>query len=390
LERDEEPKPAEVQKGPGGQPPAAEKPAAENPAKEARQGEDGAADVAMNEGMLEAMDQQVDFNIVLFDAADEVAGDEMEGSDVLRERMELLIIALNRLMKPAVEWLFPNMNGDEPEVAIAVAEQAVDEQGAEFVVRVSDEEPAEEEEDDLTPQQRAIARANADFEIGVENFENWIFSNVGGRSKSVNRIDDQMRLIIDSLQQLFGLSEQQRQRLELSGKGDIARFEQQVEQTRARFMEVRKDQERFNHIWNDIGPLQQKMQAPFFDDQSLLIKSIIGLLSGDQLEKYRDWQVERRRFHYQAKIELIVAEVEMYAPLTTEQRRKIVQLIAESGPPPKKRGQFDQVYVMYQMSVAPDDKWLAIIDKRQFDVFNKLRQQGRQYGQMLRQNGVVE
>jgi hypothetical protein len=132
------------------------------------------------------------------------------------------------------------------------------------------------------------------------------------------------------------------------------------------------------------------MQAPFFDDQSLLIKSIIRLLSGDQLEKYKDWQSERRRFHYQAKIELIVAEVEMYSPLTSEQRSKVVQLIADSGPPPKKRGQFDQIFVMYQMSVVPDAKWLAIIDKRQFDVFNKLRQQGRQYGQMLRQNGVVE
>jgi hypothetical protein len=91
-----------------------------------------------------------------------------------------------------------------------------------------------------------------------------------------------------------------------------------------------------------------------------------------------------------AKIELIVAELETYMPMSPEQRTKVVQMIADSGPPPKKRGQFDQLFIMYQMSLVPDSQWLAVIDKRQFDSVNKLRQQGKQYTQLLRQNLVID
>ena len=67
-----------------------------------------------------------------------------------------------------------------------------------------------------------------------------------------------------------------------------------------------------------------------------------------------------------------------------------MQLINEAGPPPRKPGHFDQIVVMYLMSKVPDAQWLAVLDKRQFDAFNTIRQQGRQYGQMLRQNRILD
>ncbi len=254
----------------------------------------------------------------------------------------------------------------------------------------SEEESDEEQKDELTLQQRAERQAQAAFEIGVENFDIWIYQAPGGRDKAAKRIDDQLQLFIDSYQRLFALTDEQAKKLELCGRGDVIRFQQQVEVVRARFMEVRKDQERFNSIWNDIGPLQQRMQTTFFDDQSLMAKSIGGILNPDQRRKHAQWEDDRRRFQHLAKIELVVAELETYSPMTVAQRAKIVQLINEAGPPPRKPGHFDQIVVMYLMSKVPDAQWLAVLDKRQFDAFNTIRQQGRQYGQMLRQNRILD
>jgi hypothetical protein len=212
----------------------------------------------------------------------------------------------------------------------------------------------------------------------------------GGRGEAAKHIDNQLRLFVDSLQRLFSLTDEQKKQLEFYGRGDIVRFQQQVEQVRGRFMEVRKDQQRFNNIWNDIGPLQQRMQTAFFHDQSLLAKSLDKVLKPDQWERYGQWQAERRRFQHLAKIELIVAELETYMPMTAEQRGKVIQLITDAGSTPKKASQFDQILIMYLMSKVSDKEWISVLDKRQFEVVNKLRQQGRQYGQMLRQNRIID
>jgi hypothetical protein len=259
-------------------------------------------------------------------------------------------------------------------------------------VRSDDAEEQEEgeEEDGLTPQQRAEAQARAAFEVGPEHFDQWVYNMAGGRGEATKHIDNQLRLFVESLQRLFSLTDEQTKQLEFYGRGDIVRFQQQVEQVRARFMEVRKDQQRFNNIWNDIGPLQQRMQTAFFHDQSLLAKSLAKVLKPDQWERYGLWQAERRRFQHLAKIELIIAELETYMPMTAEQRAKVVKLVADAGPTPKMASPYDQILIMYLMSKVSDQEGLAVLDKRQFEVVNKLRQQGRQYGQMLRQNRIID
>jgi hypothetical protein len=132
------------------------------------------------------------------------------------------------------------------------------------------------------------------------------------------------------------------------------------------------------------------MQTAFFHDQSLLAKSLAKVLKPDQWERYGLWQAERRRFQHLAKIELIIAELETYMPMTAEQRAKVVKLVADAGPTPKMASPYDQILIMYLMSKVSDQEWLAVLDKRQFEVVNKLRQQGRQYGQMLRQNRIID
>jgi hypothetical protein len=152
---------------------------------------------------------------------------------------------------------------------------------------------------------------------------------------------------------------------------------------------VRKDQQKFGEIWTDIGPIQQRMQGTFLNEQTLVSKSLPLILTSEQQQKYDQWQADRNKFHYFAKVELIVAEIETYTPMSVEQRDLIVKLITDAGPPPLKRGQFDYIYVMYQMSQVPDAKWQAAVSKEQLELINKLRNQGRQYQNFLRQNNVI-
>lgn len=227
------------------------------------------------------------------------------------------------------------------------------------------------------------------WEIQENQFDGWIFQNLQTVAAARAKLNQMLTLKIDDVDRACQLTETQRKKLFLAGRGDVLAFLDQVEVVRKKFLLVRKDQQKFNEIWQDISPLQMRFQAGLYGDDSLYQKTLRNMLKGEQLSKFSAIDDERRKFQYRAKVELVVAMLENALPMRDEQRQKLITLILDETKPPRSYGQQDYYVVMWNISKVPEAKLKPMFDEAEWKIMNQQFQQVRGLEQWLKQSGVI-
>lgn len=222
-----------------------------------------------------------------------------------------------------------------------------------------------------------------------EQFEQWVFQQHGNAATARTALKESMNLYTDDIDQVCDLSEPQRRKLRLAGNGDIERFFRNFETVRTKFQAVRNDQQKINEIFQDVSPLQTQLVSGLFDRDSLLQKTLVNTLNREQYLKYIQADEERRRFHHESKIILVVTMLDQSAPLTAGQRDQLADLIRRETRPVRKSGQFDYYVMMYQVSRIPDELFRDVLDEIQWRVFKAMLVQMQGMEQWLKQNGLL-
>lgn len=247
------------------------------------------------------------------------------------------------------------------------------------------------QDDDDPPEEALLGRAQAqNFEMPENQFDQWIFQNFPTAAAARKKLDQMLSLQMDDVDRACQLTESQRKKLLLAGRGDMVQFYEQVEVVRKKFLLVRKDQQKFNEIWQDISPLQMKFQAGLFGDDSFYHKTLRNMLKGDQLSKYSQVDGERRTFQYRAKVELVVAMLENAIPLRDEQRQKLITLVLDETKPPRRFGQQQDYYlVMWNISKIPEKSLKPLFNDAEWKILNQQFAQVRGLEQWLKQSGAL-
>lgn len=222
-----------------------------------------------------------------------------------------------------------------------------------------------------------------------EQFEQWVFQQYGNAATARARLKESLELYTEDVDRSCGLSDAQKQKLRLAGRGDIERFFRAYEVVKKKFQAIRNDQQKVNQIFQDISPLQAQMMSGLFDSDSLLQKCLINTISREQFLKYHKLDQERRRFHHESKVGLVVMMLDQSAPITAEQRRQLTTLLLRETRPPQKSGQYDYYVMMHQVSKIDAAKLKLILDDIQWQVFNQQLVQMRGIDQWLKQNGLL-
>lgn len=226
------------------------------------------------------------------------------------------------------------------------------------------------------------------FEIAESNFDQWIFG-VQYADQGVKRIESLLTLKVEAVNQACELTEDQRAKLKLAGDGDIQRFYDDVAIVRAKFMKVRRNRNAFNNIWQDIQPLQVRVNAGLFDQSSFLAKVLHRTLNDEQTARYEESELQRRQFRYGAKLALVVAMMERTMPLRAAQRGRFIQVLKEETKPPRVFGQYDYYLVLYQLTKVSEEKLKPIFDEAQWKAFQHFTAQGRGMEMFLKQQKVL-
>jgi len=232
---------------------------------------------------------------------------------------------------------------------------------------------------------------NMGFQVTDETFNQWVFGSSRNASQGRKRIEALLTLQVESVERACELSDAQKGKLRLAGRGDMKRFFVSVEEVRKKAREIKNDQNKFNQIWQDIQPLQTKLNSGFFDDVSLFYKVLKRTLDAAQSAEYEQREMKRRKFRYETKIGLAVVMLENGMPLRDEQRQKLMKLLVEETEPPKKFGQpqYDYYVVMLQAAKLPESKVRPIFDDAQWRALSQQFAQAKGMEPNLRRSGIL-
>jgi len=242
---------------------------------------------------------------------------------------------------------------------------------------------AQDDDDEVQP-------AQPQFIMPDENFDMWVFGNRGNAAAARTRLDSLLLLKIDSVEQNCNLAEGQRGKLILAGKGDIKRFFEHVEELRKKFQKLKTDQNRVNEIAQAARPFQTAVNSGPFGRGSFFEKALKNTLTAEQAAQYDEIDRRRHESIYRAKVELVLATVDRYLGLTSEQRKRLCDLVVEHSRAPLTFGQYDYYVVMFQASRIPAERFQAILDGPQWRVLSRIFDQVRGLGQFLQQQGLLD
>lgn len=231
-----------------------------------------------------------------------------------------------------------------------------------------------------------------------ETFDQQVFNRGGGPVQNAagarKELDRSLLLNIQDIDRVCKLTEAQKKKLQLAGRGDIKRFYDRYEVVKQKFQRLKPKlqgdnwQEAWQELWQDINPLQMSLQSGLFLEASLLHKSLRHTLTAEQLPRYQAQAEERRRFHHRANIELAVNSFEESMPLHDAQRQELIALLLKELKPPRKSIIQNTVYaVTVRMSLLPDDKLKPVFDRTQWKIVRAHLDNYKGGVQWLKQSG---
>jgi hypothetical protein len=225
------------------------------------------------------------------------------------------------------------------------------------------------------------------FVFADENFDQWLYQDMHNSAGARSRLDAQLLMRLDDLEQSCALTEAQRQKLQLAGRGDIHRLFDRIEELRRKFQTVKSDQNRIGEILQAMQPLQLAMRSGLFGEASLFAKTVRGTLTTDQVERVETADRERRAFRYRVVVAAVVARLDDEVALRAAQRRELERVLFELTRPPANFSQYDPMVVLAQASRLPEEKLKPLFDGPQWKTFRKQLDQARGIEEFLKANG---
>ena len=220
-----------------------------------------------------------------------------------------------------------------------------------------------------------------------DQMDQWVFGRFGGSGGARNKLDSSLLLRIEDLERACGITEAQKKKLRLAGRGDIKRFFDKVEELKRKFQQGQNDPNA--NIWQEIQPLQVELNTGLFGDDSIYAKTIRRTLTGDQAARFESLSRERNSFRFRATVEWFVVHLDKGLGLTDDQRQRFVELLVNEARPPRKFGQGDYWYLMLQTARLPEPKLKPIFDAPQWRLLSRQFVQARGMEQWLKTNGVL-
>ena len=170
---------------------------------------------------------------------------------------------------------------------------------------------------DRCPVLRCAARGQQTFELNEQTFNQWLFN----ASQGTFDPDSELTLTLEAVDRVCGLSDPQKEKLRLAGRGDFARFEQQVDELRAKYVGKTYEQNEIGEIYQKIQPLGADLPGrACWASRRCSPKCLLRSLTPEQARKFDAIEAERRQARYAAKVRLFVAVMERSCPLTDKQR----------------------------------------------------------------------
>lgn len=243
-----------------------------------------------------------------------------------------------------------------------------------------------EAEDDV---EDAAMIVEKQYSITEAAFDRAIFGNQGTFADAKKWQDTTLANEIEVVDRKCSLSDTQKRKLSLAGKGDILRAFEPVEELRRKVTLKPTDILRHRQHWRETWALKAQFPANVFHGSSLFQKTLRGILSEAQRASYATLNRER-----QAK--LLEATVLAWdghgrsSKLTDSQRQQLLDVMLRKMTPPSvppQRVESHVQTVLLLQAAELESELKPILSDSQWDVFQRQIKIAKQQEPILKQNG---
>ena len=230
------------------------------------------------------------------------------------------------------------------------------------------------------------------FNITVEQFDQWVFSNTGNEQGARAAMKSRVETEIMKLEsQLLPLSDTQKDKIRLAGSGDIKRFFDDYAEAREKFLAMGEiGQEKINEAYQLASPLMQRLNQGLFGDDSLLQKVAYSTLTPVQTELVEERRKIVRQRQTDRVFRVFIAQLENTIPITGEQRVKLSELLRNRIKLKKPGSQHSDAVIYLKLSELPEKVFEPIFDEQQITALNALFRHGRGMRAFLIRQGAID
>jgi hypothetical protein len=207
-----------------------------------------------------------------------------------------------------------------------------------------------------------------DFQPQEDNFDRWIFRGQRDASTARAQMRWQLGQKLDVCVTRYHVTTEQLDKLSLAGSLDMKRFFEQADAIHRHFLAIH-DHDGFQAVMQEVLPLQQKLQAGIFGEDSFFAKALRKMLKDGDDAAARGNVSEQALRHYRVGVEIHLIPIGDDLGLSDKQRAELVQLVLAETRPPRFSGTYEAWQIYGQIATIPNDKLMPLLDKRQVQQF---------------------
>jgi hypothetical protein len=229
----------------------------------------------------------------------------------------------------------------------------------------------------------ALGRGRA-VHVSDRQFDRWIFASDGGADSARMLTESRLKSRIAYIDQLCWLSQNQRKKLEVAGRGDIKRFFDRVEEKRNQFHHGEMHQAELIQEMTEVQKMGRDYRSTIFNDRSMFGKVLGMTLDREQADRYGRNRDDARLSRHQSRVEWVALTLQKNLLLTDVQRVRLVSVLFEETRPPQRFGPSDYYGIIYQASRLPEARLRPIFAEAEWRALQ------REFDEVKRQERVLK
>jgi hypothetical protein len=201
------------------------------------------------------------------------------------------------------------------------------------------------------------------WEAHLAQISRWKLTHFGANVAPVDDLAAKLAAQLAELEQECGLTDVQRKKLELAGRGDIKRFLDRLDNA-SRDWEAGEVP---HNVALELAALDELLSTGIFGEGSLFDKILSTTLSNEpQRSLYQQSIARRNLIRYRDAVRASVRSLAPVLRLSNRQCGELSELILAETVPPLRFGQSDYAMVCYQLSKVPQEKVKAVVAETQW------------------------
>jgi hypothetical protein len=191
------------------------------------------------------------------------------------------------------------------------------------------------------------------------------------RADAQAMVESRLALEIERIERCCRITEEQKRKLQLAGRGDLKRTLDRVDEGRRKQRVTKGNAAQREASETEMQLLHAELSEELPVRGTMWAKTLKRTLSDDQMAAYREALREPRRFRLRAQVDLVVEVFDMAAGCSDEQRQRLTKLLLEEMRLPSKSNEEFQI-VLAQAVRLPEAKLRSIFDDSQWRPLSRL------------------